>query len=120
VEEVFFGKARTLIILIVILHSTLTFASDGEIVKFQGKVMGLDLKKSMMIVNEKNIVWNEKTFIGNQEGSSIRADRLKVKIWLYIVGTKDVAQNRILASKIYLIPKQIDGKERHLYPFMEE
>ena len=118
--KVLFGKARTLIILTVILYPVLTFASGGDIVKFQGKVMGLDLKNNTMIVNEKNIVWTEKAFIGNQEGSSIRADRLKVKIWVYIVGTKDAGQNRIIASKIYLIPKQIDGKERHLYPFMEE
>ena len=118
-EKVLFGKARTLIILTVILYPVLTFASGGDIVKFQGKVMGLDLKNNTMIVNEKNIVWNEKTFVGNKEGSSVTAERLKVKIWVYIVGTKD-SQNRIIASKIYLIPKQIDGKERYRYPFMEE
>jgi hypothetical protein len=37
---------------------------------------------------------------------------------VYIKGEKD-QNNKGIISKIYLLPKYINQKERHLYPFME-
>ncbi len=111
---------RFLIFLIILISPNVVFSADGGGGKFQGSIMELDSKNNKMIVNEQNVVWTEKTFFGGKEGSPVTAGQLKVKQWVYVVGIKDKANNRVIAQKIYLIPKYIHEKNRDRYPFMWE
>lgn len=103
----------------VLIFSTLTFSSETDIIKVQGLIMSLDLEQNMMMVNEKTFVWDPKTFIGNEKGSPTSMDKFKPKSWVYIEGVKDQKNHRIIIEKIYLLPKYVSNKERHLYSFMQ-
>lgn len=107
-----------LAILFSLFISSLTFAADKDIVTFQGIVMELDWKKKMITVNERSFVFDQNTIVHNEKGSPIPQDNLKTKTWLYIEGIKDKSQKKI-AKKIYVLPKYIDEKEKHLYPFIK-
>ena len=104
---------------LVLLISSLTFAADKDIVTLQGIVMDLNLKKNVMFVNEKAVAWNQNTLFHNEKGSPIPVDKLTTKTWVYIEGVKDEARKRVMAKKIYLLPKYIHGNEKHLYPFIK-
>jgi len=99
--------------------STLALASEEDIIKIQGVVMTLDVNKNTMIVNEKLFVWRENTAIYNDKGSPLTIDKFKPKSWVYIEGERDKNNRQIIIKKIYLLPKYVDKRERHLYPFME-
>jgi outer membrane protein assembly factor BamE (lipoprotein component of BamABCDE complex) len=99
--------------------STLAFASEEDTAKIQGIVMALDINKNTMIVNEKLFVWNQNTAVYNDKGSPMTIDKFKPQTWVYIEGERDKNNRRIIINKIYLLPKYVDKKERHLYPFME-
>jgi hypothetical protein len=101
------------------IFCTFGFASEEDIVKVQGMIMELDVNKNTMIVNEKLFVWRENTAIFNDKGSPVTIDKFKPKTWVYIEGEKDQNNRQIIIKKIYLLPKYVDKKERHLYPFME-
>ena len=99
----------------------LTFASDSDkdTVTVQGVIMELDLNTRMMVVNERYFAFDQNTFLHNEKGSPVTQDRLKIKTWVYIEGTPDKAHQRVVARKTYLLPKYIDKKEQHLYPFIK-
>jgi hypothetical protein len=97
--------------------STMALALDEGIYKNQGTIMKMDLKKNIMIVNEKTFVWNQNTSFFDEKGSPIKIERFKLKSWVFIEGEK--ADKHIVIKKIYLLPKYVDNKERHLYPFMQ-
>jgi len=99
--------------------SSLTFALDESIVKIQGKVMELDFKKNVMVVNERTFFLGPNTLFYNDKGSPIAADRLRPKAWVYLEGTLHESGKKVIAEKIYLIPKYIHGKEKELYPFIQ-
>jgi hypothetical protein len=82
-------------------------------------VMELDLKKNMMIVNERIFVWDSNTIFYNEKGSPITVDKLRTKTWVYIEGVRENVKKRIVAEKIYLLPKYIHEEEKHLYPFIQ-
>ena len=96
--------------------SSLTFAGNKDIVTFQGVVTELDWEKKVIVVNEKSFAFDQNTIVHNEKGYSIPQDNLKTKTWVFIEGTKDKRQKK-MAKKIYLLPKYIDEKEKHLYPF---
>lgn len=98
--------------------SSLTFAADKDRVAFQGIVMELDWKKKMITVNERLFAFDQNTIVFNEKGSPIPHDNLKTKTWVFIEAVKDKSQKKV-AKKIYLLPKQIDEKEKHLYPFIK-
>jgi hypothetical protein len=97
---------------------TLVYGQEENIVKAQGRIMMLDMKKNTMIVNEKTFVWKQNSALYDEKGSPITIDKFKPNTWVYIKGEKD-QNNKGIISKIYLLPKYINQKERHLYPFME-
>ena len=97
----------------------LTFASEKDIINIQGIVMEIDLKKGTMIVNEKRFQWDQKTSFFNDKGTPITIDKIKTRSWVYIEGVNDTPTKSILANKVYLLPKRIDEKEKHLYPFLK-
>ncbi|MGQ9645240.1 MAG: hypothetical protein ACUVWO_01720 [Thermodesulfobacteriota bacterium] len=107
-----------LIFLVLVIYS-LTFASGEGIVRLQGRVMEVDFGKNLMVVNERVFFWNPNTIFYNEKGSPIPADRLKAKSWVYIEGAKQNLKGKVVVEKIFLIPKYIDEKEKHLYPFIQ-
>ena len=109
----------SLSIFFILVISALTFASDKGIVTTQGVVMALDLKKKTIIINERTFTYDENTIIHNEKGSPVTLDNLKARTWVYIEGVEDKAHKRVVAKKIYLLPKYIDGKEKNLYPFIK-
>jgi len=113
-------KGIFLSIFFLLFFSVLTFAEDVNIVKIQGVVMSLDLKKNTVVINEKTFIWDQNTTFHNEVGSPITIDKLRTKGWVYIEGENDRAHKRWVAKKIYLLPKFIDSKQRHLYPFIQQ
>jgi hypothetical protein len=103
-----------------VLTISLTFALDKDIIRIQGRVMEVDLNHNIMIVNERTFVWNQNTAFYNDRGSPTTVDSLIKKTWVYVEGAKDATKKRVIAQKIYILPKYIPGKEKHLYPFFQE
>jgi len=99
--------------------SALTFAAESDIVRFQGIIMEINFNKNLMIVNERQLAWNQKTAINNEKGSPTTFDKLKPKSWVYVEGVENKLDKRIMVNKIYLLPKYIDEKEKYLYPFIK-
>jgi hypothetical protein len=106
-------------IVFMFILSALDFAQGQDAFKIQGLIMNVDLQKNMMIVNEGTFIWNQNTKFYNEKESLVTVDKLRAKTWVYIEGVKDSAQKRMMAEKIYLLPKYIPGKEKHLYPFIQ-
>jgi hypothetical protein len=112
-------KIGVTILFLTFTISSLTFAGDKDIVKTQGIIMAIELFKNSMVVNERKVVWDPQTLCNNDKGKLITVDQLKVENWVYLEGVYDKGKKRILAKKIYLLPKYIDEKQKHLYPFMQ-
>jgi hypothetical protein len=102
-----------------VIFSTLTFALEEDIYRNQGIIMNLDLRQKMMIVNERTFTWDQTTIIYNEKGVPINIENFKTKAWVYIEGVKEKKDNHIRIEKIYLLPKHVDKKERHLYSFIQ-
>ena len=81
--------------------------------------MSLDLYKNVMIVNERVFVLDSQTSIKDEKDNPITYDRLKPEAWVYVEGKNNKAIKKLVAKKIYLLPKYVEKRERHLYPFME-
>ena len=107
-------------VVLVFIFSPLAFAQGEDAFKIQGLIMNVDLQKKVMIVNESTFIWDQNTKFYNDKGSPVTADKLRAKTWVYIQGVKDGAGKRMMAEKIYTLPKYIDKKEKHLYPFLNE
>lgn len=107
-----------LTILFSLFISSLTFAGNKDIVTFQGVVTELDWKNKIITVNERTFAFDQNTIVHNEKGSPIPPSNLKTKTWVFVEGVKDKSQKK-LATKIYLLPKYIDEKEKHLYPFIK-
>jgi hypothetical protein len=54
VKKRFIYNGVILLILSIVIISSLTFASDRDRIKMQGIVMEVDLKKNMIVVNERS------------------------------------------------------------------
>ena len=104
---------------LILMVSALTFASEDGIVKFQGVVMAVDVKNNIVTVNERSFVCDQHTGIYNEKGAPCTLDKLKERGWVYIEGISDRAKRRNVARKIYVIPKRIGEKDKHLYSFFE-
>ena len=112
-------RVFVLVSLITLLIPALTFGSDNGIVKLQGWVMNVDLKQGMFVANEKSFFWDQQTMIHNEKGEPTTFDKLKAKSWVYVEGYYDKDHKTIEARRIYLLPKRIHEKEKHLFPFLE-
>ena len=113
-----YSRGIFLAILFSLFISSLTFAANKDIVTFQGVVTELDWKQKIITVNERSFAFDQNTIVHNEKGSPIPQDNLKTKKWVFVEGVKDKHQKK-LATKIYLLPKYIDEKEKHLYPFIK-
>ena len=111
---------RFVLFTIVLMFIFSAFAQGQEAFKIQGLIMNVDLQKKAMIVNESAFIWDQNTKFYNDKGSPVTVDKLRAKTWVYIQGVKDSGGKRMTAEKIYTLPKYIDKKEKHLYPFFNE
>jgi hypothetical protein len=111
----------TIICFTIVILSGLAFALDEErAVRVQGLIMELDLKKNIVVVNEKAFVWNQKTVFHNENGAPIdRKDRLQLDTWVYIEGEWQGKNKPRIARDIYFLPRYIGDKEKSLYPFIQ-
>jgi hypothetical protein len=119
VKKRFINKGVLLLIFSISIISSLTFALDKDRIAIQGVVMELDFKRNVMIVNERTFFWDPQTIFYNEKGSPITVDKLRAQTWVYIEGMRDNVKKRAIAGKIYLLPKYISEKEKHLYPFIQ-
>ena len=111
--------AVVLCAVIVLSVSSLAYAAEEGPVKVHGKIMAVDARKNTMIVNERVFVWDLKTSVHNEKGSPMRVERFNEKTFVYIVGEQEAEGKRVLIQKIYVLPKRVEKKDRHLYPFMQ-
>lgn len=105
-------------VLLLTVFCPLVLAEEVSVVRLQGAIMELDLKKNILIVNERVFVCDQKTTFHNEKGVPVGIEKLRVKSWVYIEGERDEARKRLVAKKIYLLPRYIGRKERRLYPFI--
>ena len=112
-------RGLPLSILFILVFSATALAGEKKVVKMQGVIMAFDLKKNVVIVNERLFVLNPNTTLHNDKGTATTIDKLKPNMWVYIEGLQDKMNRRIVAQKIYLLPKYIEDKEKHRYPFIQ-
>ncbi len=98
---------------------TFNVASGEDIYKNQGVIMSLDLKQKMMVINERTFFWDQSTIICNEKGNPIDIENFKPNARVYIEAVRDKKNNPMRIEKIYLLPKHIDNKEKHRYPFLQ-
>ena len=110
---------KKILFLLPILLVFAPFAASGEEVKMQGRIMEMNLKKNQMTVNEIRVDWNLRTVFFDEKGTQIKLEKQDGKKWAYLLGVRDPVQKRILAEKVYFVPKLIGEKEKSHYPFME-
>jgi hypothetical protein len=88
------------------------------VVRIQGKIDEIDLKKHRMVVNEKVFIWDANTMFYSENSSRITAEKLKANIWVYIEGIRNPDTKQITIEKVYHLPRYIERGEQSLYPFI--
>jgi LEA14-like dessication related protein len=107
-----------LILCSILLLSVSVFAAEQGVVKIQGKIDEIDLKKNRIVVNEKVFLWDANTLFYNENAFPIKVDKFKTDTWVYIEGVRNTGTRQITIKKIYHLPKYIDRGEGDLYPFI--
>ena len=102
----------------ILLFSASAIAAEQSIVRIQGMIMELDLKRNKMVVNEKVFFWDANTLFYNDNASPIKVDKFKTDTWVYIEGVRDSNIRQITIKKIYYLPRYIERDESDLYPFI--
>lgn len=115
----FFIKKILLVTILVSFISALALASDSVIYKIQGKVTEVNLKKMSLAVYETSFIWDHNTIFSDEKENPITINKVKPNSWIYIVCEYGIGTNKRIAKKVYLLPKPIEDKDKHLYPFME-
>jgi hypothetical protein len=104
----FFGTVMALVISSMFLFSALAFAAEPQVVTFEGRIMDWDLKKNMIVVNEKYFFWNSGTIGYDETGALIKteklADQLKMNTLVNIEAVKGAGNRRFIIKKISLLP----------------
>ena len=103
-----FGTVMTLVVFSILLFSALAFTAEPEAVTIEGRIMDWDLKKNMIVVNEKNFLWNSKTLFYDEKGSLTKteklAEQLKMNTLVNIEAVKGAGNRRFIIKKISLLP----------------
>jgi hypothetical protein len=104
----FFGAGMVLVISSVLLFSALAFSAEPVAVTIQGRIMDWDLKKNMIVVNEKNFFWNSNTLFYDEKESLIKtekwAEQLKMNKLVNIEAVKTSRKRQFIIKKISLLP----------------
>jgi len=120
VRKKFLKNEIPLLFFFTLIFSISALAQETDVVKVQGRVMSLDFYKKEITVNEKVFALESQTLIKNEKDYSIVMDRLKPEVWVYVIGEYNRNIKKLVAKKIYLLPKYIERRERRQYPFMDE
>jgi hypothetical protein len=107
-----------IILFCILIFSASAIAAEQDMVRIQGMIMELDLKRNKMVVNEKVFFWDANTLFYNENASPIKGDKFKTDTWVYIEGVRDSNIRQITIKKIYHLPKYIERDEGDLYPFI--
>ncbi len=111
-----FAKELTIIFCVLLIYAALALAaSDGEgvVVRVKGLVMDLDLKKSIVVVNEKLFNWNQNTVFRNEQGAPIDPiDQLQLNTRVYIEAELIGLNKPFLAKRIYLLSNNVGEKRK--------
>jgi hypothetical protein len=105
----FFGTVMILVVSLLFLFSPLAFAAEPVPVTVQGKIMDWDLKKNMIVVNEKYFFWNAETLFHDEKGNVIKGDQfkpgqLKMNTLVNIEAVKAKGKRQFIIKKISLLP----------------
>ena len=111
-----FLKGLTLLVLAI---SVLAFASDDNTSKIQAKVTEVNLDRRALYIGETSFLWDQNTIFCDAKGNPITIDRVKPDSWVYIAYDFNKRTDKRIGRKVYLLPRHIEKKEQHLYPFME-
>jgi hypothetical protein len=106
----FFGTVMTLVVSSMLLFSALTFAAEPGVVTIEGRIMDWDLKKNMIVVNEKYFFWNAVTLFHDEKGNVIKGDQFKVEqlkmnTLVKIEAVKASGERQFTIKKLYLPSK---------------
>jgi len=88
----------------IFLFAALTFAQGKDVVRMTGQVMGLNVAKKTVTVNEKTFVWDQNTLFYDESNFPTTADKLKKDVKVYIEATW-VKNKPYTITKIYISPK---------------
>ena len=98
----------TLVISSMLLFSALALAAEPQVVTIEGRIMDWDLKKNMIVVNEKYFFWNSGTIGYNETGALIKteklADQLKMNTLVNIEAVKTSGKRQFIIKMISLLP----------------
>lgn len=107
----FFQIAVTSVVSFILLFSALAFTAEPAAVTIQGRIMDWDLKRNMIVVNEKYFFWNSQTLFFDEKGNAIKGDRFKVRqlkmdtlVNIEAV-KKTTAKRQFTIKKLSLLPK---------------
>ncbi len=84
---------------------------------FQGVISSTGGMPRYLIVNENKILIGENAEVKDHKEREISLSDLKNGKWVYIVAEKK--PSGITAQRIYLLPKNIKGRDKHEYRFMK-
>jgi hypothetical protein len=91
--------------ILTLLFSLRASAAEEGILRLEGSLMGIDLQKNMMVVNEKTFIWDKKTIFLNESGAPVTPDQLKLHRKVHIEGERMGQKRLILIKEIRLLPK---------------
>ena len=105
----FFGTMMTLVISSMLLFSALALAAEPQVVTIEGRIMDWDLKKNMIVVNEKCFFWNAATLFYDANGIALKGDRfnaeqLKMNTLVNIEAVKTSGKRQFIIKMISLLP----------------
>ena len=105
----FYGAGMVLVISSVLLFSALALAAEPVAVTIEGRIMDWDLKKNMIVVNEKYFFWNAATLFYDEKGNAIKGDQfkaeqLKMNILVDMEAVKAKGKRQFTIKKISLLP----------------
>jgi hypothetical protein len=94
----------TLVISFMLLFSALAFAAEPQSVTIEGWIMDWNLKKNMIVVNEKYFFWDAQTLFYNEAGTLIKPEQLKMNTLVNIEAVKSRGKREFLIKKLSFLP----------------
>jgi hypothetical protein len=105
----FFGTVMALVISSMLLFSAFAFAAEPQVATIEGRIMDWDLKKNMIVVNEKYFFWNAATLFQDEKGNAIKGDQFKVEQFkmnalVNIEAVKSRGKRQFIIKRLTLLP----------------
>jgi hypothetical protein len=101
----FYRIVTVALFILILFFSLQAFAEEKKILRFQGSVMEIDLRKGVLMVNEEVFIWDKKTIFLNESGTPVTPDLLKVDQKVYIEGERLGRRKGTLIKELHLLGK---------------